>query len=195
MPPTTKSELRHRLLARRDALDPETIAHCSARIHRRLFALDVFRRARAVAFFVATRSEVRTLPMIQEALASGRRVVVPRTILEDRSLRLKEIRHPDADLAPGTLGILEPAAGAPEVPVSEVDLFIVPGAVWDRRGYRIGYGGGFYDRLLVQSPDTPRVGLAFELQVVNRLPEQAHDTPVDWLVTERRVYRFSRPGR
>jgi 5-formyltetrahydrofolate cyclo-ligase len=102
-----------------------------------------------------------------------------------------------SELVPGTFGILEPTAELRELPPrqvlpSQIDLALVPGVVFDRQGNRLGYGRGFYDRLLRQLPrEVLRVGLAFECQVVEELPVEPHDERMDWLVTEAGVRRFA----
>ncbi len=187
-----KKELRKKILALRDTLSLEERGKNSKSIHSRLFFLPEFVTARTLAFYVSFKSEVLTGTMIREALSLGKAVVVPITDLANRRLKLSRIVDYTADLAPGTWGILEPK---PEcirpVALEEIDLVIVPGAVFDQKGYRIGYGGGFYDSLLKSVQERrPSVALAFELQMVEEVPvESGHDEPVDIIITEERVIR------
>ena len=101
-----------------------------------------------------------------------------------------EVGDLEDDLAPGAHDIREPQAHCPVVPLEEIDVIIVPAAVWGEDGYRVGYGGGYYDRFLAQAPQTTRVGLGLELQVVPSVPHGPQDLPVEVLVTDERVRRF-----
>ncbi len=178
-----KKKIRKELLAQRDGLPPEQRSSKSRKIEERLFALPEFRAARVVMFFASFRSEVETLPMIRRALAEGKRVVLPK--VAGRDLALFEIRDVDRDVQTGTWGIPEPVQGA-SVAVQDIDFLIVPGAVFDERGNRLGYGAGYYDRIL-SNYGGPTTALAFEIQVVSKVPVAAHDVPVQKIVTERRV--------
>jgi 5-formyltetrahydrofolate cyclo-ligase len=89
------------------------------------------------------------------------------------------------------MGIPEPDETCPPVPLEEVDCIIVPAVAWDEKGCRVGYGGGFYDRLLAMAGQTPKIGIGFECQVIKEVPRAEHDLPVDLLVTENRILRFN----
>ncbi len=187
-----KKELRKKILALRDTLPLEERGKKSKSIHSRLFSLSEFVTTRTLAFYVSFKSEVLTGTMIREALSLGKAVVVPITDLANRRLKLSRIVDYTADLAPGTWGVLEPKPDCIRlVSLKEVDLIITPGAAFDQKGYRIGYGGGFYDRLLKSVQERrPSVALAFELQMVEDVPvERDHDMPVDIIITEERVIR------
>jgi 5-formyltetrahydrofolate cyclo-ligase len=187
-----KKELRKKILALRDSLPSEERQQKSRSIHSRLFSLPEFIAARTVAFFVSFKSEVITETMIKESLSLGKAVVVPVTDLAGKRLQFSLVLDYETDLAPGTWGILEPRPDRLQpVPLEEVDLIIAPGAAFDVRGNRIGYGGGFYDWLLRSSGNRiPSVSLAFEVQIVEEVPvDPAHDEPVDLIVTEERIIR------
>ena len=134
-------------------------------------------------FFAAFRSEVETGPMIRRALKSGKRVILPK--VQGSELALFEITDFDKDVAPGAWDIPEPNEGRP-VQLDEIDIIIVPGAAFDARGNRLGYGAGFYDQLLPAFKKTA-VALAYELQIVPSVPADPHDVPVAKVVTEKRV--------
>jgi 5-formyltetrahydrofolate cyclo-ligase len=155
----------------------------SARIEDRLFTLPEFRTASVVMFFASFQSEVETHDMIRRAIREGKRVVLPK--VRGKELEIVEIGDYDADVRPGAWGIPEPDTGAP-VALKDIGLIIVPGAAFDERGNRIGYGAGFYDRLL-PAYDGPTVALSFDAQIVPAVPADPHDVPVKRIVTETRT--------
>lgn len=183
-----KDSLRQQVLDARFRLSAGERKAKSRQIEERLFALPEFRAARSILFYASFRSEVETWDMIRRALAEGKRVILPR--VRGKQLALFEIRNFDEDVKPGTWDIPEPVSGRPAA-VQEADLVIVPGSVFDERGNRMGYGGGFYDRLL-PAFSGPTVALAFELQIVDSVPVGPHDVPVRKIVTERRVITTQR---
>ncbi len=186
-----KAALRREILARRDALQPSARARLSAAALERTRVLDAFRRARTILGYASFGSEVHTRPFLQQVLASGRTLVLPRVDREARLLVLHEVRGLDTELRPGTWGIPEPApARCRLVAPAEIDFVLVPGLVFDPDGGRIGYGAGYYDRLLGSWPEPlpPLVAAAFELQVVPAVPVLATDRRVDLVVTESRTY-------
>ena len=185
-----KSDLRRAVIARRDDLSSHKIRRLSAAASSHLFGLPELNSAGTVMFFVSFGSEVDTLPMIRRALAGGKRVAAPAADPSTRQLIPREVRDTAADLAPGAHNIREPKKRCRPVGLDEIDLVIVPAAVWSEDGYRIGYGGGYYDRFLARVPHARRVGLGLETQVVGRVPHGPHDLPVYVLVTEAGVRRF-----
>lgn len=192
-PQPAKAELRAAMLARRNALSPEEIREGSAAIARRVTALPLFAAAGTLCSFMAFGSEVHTAEIIHTALDEGKRVALPRTLMDEHRLVLHRIDNLER-LRPGPYGILEPAPDAPVVDPAEVELFIVPGAVFDPAGNRIGYGAGFYDRLLAAS-DGGRMAVAFAFQVVPRVPAGEHDRPMNLIVTEQGVIDCARGWR
>jgi 5-formyltetrahydrofolate cyclo-ligase len=189
-----KKAVRQRIMEARNT-EPDKDGK-SRRICERVFALPEFAAARVVQFYIDVRSEVRTRSFIPRALELGKRVVVPYCV--DEHLELFPLEHPD-ELALGAFKILEPRAELRTLPhkrfdVKQVDLMMVPGVVFDRRGGRMGHGWGFYDRLLEGArPDTHLVALAFECQIVDEVPMEGHDIPVHKVVTEDGVYEVRRP--
>lgn len=184
-----KKQLREEVLSRRGAVSTANRVIRSADILQRLFELEVMRSASWVHFYVSYGNEVETTGMVAHALKHGKRVSVPMMDADSNRLILSELKDPVRDLAPNAHGIPEPKAEAfRPVGIDEMELMVVPGIVFDEKGYRIGQGGGYYDRLLDEiSGRIPIVGLAFELQIRPVVPVEAHDIPVNWIVTEKRV--------
>jgi len=189
-----KTALRRRVLAERAALPPAAAAAKSAAACAALLGLPEWRAAGCVLLFSSLPGEVATGELVDAALRQGKRVALPRIVTPPTGRRYLELRAlpaaPDgpgaaAALVPGTWGILEPPAEAPLVPPAAVDLAVVPGVAFDRRGARLGYGGGFYDRLLPQlRPGVPAFGLAFGLQVVAAVPVGPNDVTLAGIITE-----------
>lgn len=154
-----------------------------------------FRAADCLLLFIQVRGEVRTEPMIREALALGKRVGLPVTHVQDRRLEFREVGNLDRDVHEGgAMNIPQPGEHCHPIPPAAVDLVVVPGLGFDLRGYRVGYGGGFYDRFLPTVPRACKAALCFELQLVDAIPDLPGDMPVDWMITDRRVIRCERPG-
>lgn len=179
-----KRELRRAVLERRDALSPEERASKSVRIAERATSLPEVRRAVTPMAFWSFGSEVETAPLIDRLHAAGKRVVLPRIEAGD----LVAVVHGPGDPVTATsFGVMEPQ-GADLVSPEDVDVVIAPGVAFDRRGARVGYGGGFYDRFVRRTrPDAPIVAIAFAIQVVEEVPEGAGDRRVDAIITEDEV--------
>lgn len=185
-----KAGLRQQALARRRAQPQKD--ELSGRILARLCERTEYAQARTVMFYVDMRSEVRTRPFLPHALASGRRIVVP--FCADNELGLFHLESLD-ELGLGTFQILEPrpelrASPAKTVSAADLDLVVVPGVAFDRRGGRLGYGRGYYDRLLrCVRTDTRLIALAFECQLFPAVPTiPDRDVCMDVVITEQAVY-------
>ncbi len=188
-----KKKFRTEALERRDRLPLTERQARSAKIFERLRALAAYEAARTVAVFVSCRSEVDTRPVVEDLLKRGRRAAVPR-VTGKGEMEFHRITDPSLDLEDGAFGLREPRPALERVPPGDIDLLIAPGAAFDPRGFRVGYGGGFFDRYLRRlRPDCPVVSLAFEIQIVDRVPAEPFDEPVGLIVTEDRVLRAA-PG-
>ena len=155
-------------------------------ILERLCENAAFKRAGAVCFYVPLPVEVDTRLMIERSLEVGKRVLVPLVDLENKELKLKEIRDLVKDLAPGTLGILEPVVATKEAELRDVECLLLPALAFDPKGRRLGRGGGYYDRLLAKLPaKVTKIGLAFSFQVLPQIPLEDHDRTVDLVLTEK----------
>lgn len=154
-------------------------------IKRRLFDEEEFKKAGLVMFYVSLKDEVNTLDMIDEALKAGKRVCVPVILKEEKRLIAGEIKDRKKDLERQHFGIYQPKTGSvKEVPLEDIDLVVVPGIAFDKFNVRLGRGHGYYDRLLCSLPNkTSTIGLAFDFQVVKKLPKDPHDIPVSKTIT------------
>jgi 5-formyltetrahydrofolate cyclo-ligase len=175
------------VLAERDALPEAVRIAASAAISARILERADFRAARAVLLTLPFGSEWDTVAVVRAALAAGSIVAVPRVDKASRMLELHAIADPERDVVGGYRGIPEPLPACPLVSRETIDFVLVPGVAFDRTGRRMGYGGGYYDRLLpLLSPRVARVAGAFDVQLVDRVPAAPHDIAVDAIVTESR---------
>jgi 5-formyltetrahydrofolate cyclo-ligase len=179
-----KEQIRQAALDARRALTDEYRKEASATIFSRLRIFPPCGQAQGIGLYVGREDEVDTVPVIEWAAGRSKKVAVPR--VEGEGLSFCSIDTID-DLAPGAFGILEPVNGRPLMAVTELDLIIVPGVAFDNRGGRIGYGKGFYDRNLVGYTGIT-VGLAFEAQMVEAVPQDDFDIPVDVVITESAIH-------
>lgn len=176
-------------IERRNALSPDERARLSLAVCDRAWTLPELSEAEVLLLFASFDSELDTAPLIDWALSRGRVVAVPR-ILGPRTMTAVRIADPRRDLVDGKWRIPEPRHELPEVEPADIDTVVVPGVCFTEEGERCGYGGGFYDSYLPKlRRDASRVALAFELQLVDELPSEPHDLPVDVVVTEHRVLR------
>jgi len=185
-----KAAMRRTVLGRRDAMDAGGRAALSRAIALDIVALGAYRRSRIVMAYVSFGSEFQTGDVIRHALEAGKTLVLPRINRATRALEMYEVREPARDLEPGGWGISEPRSDrCPRVELDIVDIVLVPGLAFDARGRRLGYGGGYYDRLLGGLTARPSlVAGAFEAQMVGAVPIGAHDVLMDIVVTEGGCY-------
>ncbi|MFO7813261.1 MAG: 5-formyltetrahydrofolate cyclo-ligase [Pelovirga sp.] len=176
-----KRAIRAYMLKRRNALLPEQVDQLSRLAQQRLVATDLFCSVQSLALYSPIHNETATDDIFVTARHLGKQVYYPR--VAKQGLSMVEINSPE-QLEPGAFGVLEPAAGlsgSRQVP----DLILIPGVAFDRRGHRLGYGRGFYDRYLAQCSDQVlRVGFSYSFQLCDALPVGAHDQSLDVLVTD-----------
>jgi 5-formyltetrahydrofolate cyclo-ligase len=184
--PARKAELRREMTARRDALPEDERRRLAQALVGRIVALPRYAAARSVLATMAIGSEWNTRLFIDRARADGKAIVLPRITPPPRHLELHEVRDLEHDLRPGIWDIPEPdPARCPRVAMVDVDFALVPALVIGEDGYRIGYGAGYFDRLLVgRSPATYCVTALPSMFVVDSVPHEAHDQALDLIVDE-----------
>ena len=189
-PELSKEYLRQSARAAVDALGFQKMLLLSEAIERKLENLKEFRDSNVIATYVARADEVQTRQIIHDALARGKKVLVPLTLPKENRLLFSELRGM-SELASGHFGILEPRPDfVRPIPLVEADVILVPVVAWDERGYRIGHGRGYFDMALAPLRGNLTIGLAFEAQRVDRVPEERHDIPLGMVVTESRILRL-----
>ena len=177
-----KNQLKESVLEKRNSLTNEEILENSNKIESRLFCLEVYRKAKVIMFFASFNNEVFTHEMIKKSLKS-KTVIVPKVLHHE----IEPSLIIDFDnLISGKFGIPEPIE-LMKIAYKNIDLVLVPGIVFEKEGNRIGYGFGYYDKFLRKVPKAVKIGLAFDFQIVDKIPNEKHDVPVDFIVTEKRV--------
>lgn len=184
-----KQTLRKEKLKWRSSLSDTEAGAKSGRIAGAVRTLPEYHSAKTILFYVSAKpNEVDTHALIREALSVGVRVLVPVTDFDRNELIVSEIKDME-ELEPARFGLLEPRAESVRpVDRREADVIIVPGVAFDRERRRIGFGGGYYDKLLAGC-DAVSIALSYEGQMVERVPTDSKDMTVDIIVTESRIYR------
>jgi len=176
-----KSLLRKRFCQIRNSLSPKELSSLSARIKQNLFDSEEFKSANSILFYASFRSEVETLPVIEETLGK-KRCFLPKVSADE--LKVFEIQS-FSELKSGYYGILEPITEV-EAKLSQIELIIIPGLAFSKDGGRLGYGRGFYDRLLAKTSSL-KVSLCFSCQLTDEIPINQRDQRVDRIITENGV--------
>jgi 5-formyltetrahydrofolate cyclo-ligase len=182
-----KSDIRKKLLALREQLSPDTHATNSAAITERLLQLPEYRQAGVVLGYMNFGAEFASELWIQRALAEGKRLALPRVNHHTNQLDLYWVDDPDNQLELGLWEIREPVVERCKrlATLNEVEFALLPGVAFTRNGARLGYGGGFYDKLLAHMTHRPTlVAAAFALQIVEQIPQETTDVKVEWIITE-----------
>lgn len=189
-----KHTIRKYLLWKRDTIDPVLKKSKESAIERSLFELQEFKNAKKILFYASFRSEVNTISYIQDVINLDKKLILP--VVDARHKRLDLYYVNDvSELVPGYKEIPEPGILTDrEVSLGDIDLVIIPGTGFDTKGFRLGYGGGYYDRLLsyeskilAKVEHIPTVALAFEEQIGEKIPSESHDIKVDIIITDERV--------
>lgn len=188
-----KQSVRQRIIADRRQLTVDERASWSHDISERIASLDAYRKAGTVLAYMSFGAEYSTEEWVQQALREDKRVLLPKVNLATKELDIYRVRNLQHDLAPGQWNIREPMIeSCPRMDsLQEVDFILLPGVAFGRDGARLGYGGGYYDKLLARIASMNRgypypvlVAGAFAMQLIEGIPQEATDYKVEWLVTE-----------
>lgn len=170
-----KSALRSQIRDKKRQMSENQISSASERLGKLLLASELYKQAKTIYGYLPYNQEVRTVPMLQQALLDGKRVAVPKVYGDE----MRFIYLSDFSLvSKGYAGIPEPIADAP-VADDPTALVLMPGLAFDPMGHRIGYGGGFYDRFLAKEPNHPTLALCYAFQMLPKLETESFDIPVD----------------
>ena len=173
-----KKELRRSIREQKRAMTEEEIVSRSEKLAQLFYANDAYKNAKTIYGYMPYNQEVRTVPMLEQALKDGKRVAVPKCYGDE----MKFIYLDDlAKVEKGYANIPEPIADGP-VADDTTALVLMPGLAFDPQGHRIGYGGGFYDKFLAAEPNHPTLALCYEFQMLPSLETEEHDIPVDYVL-------------
>ena len=182
-----KKVIREEILAKRKKLGKETRDIYSKEILEKILSSSYYKNAKTIMTFVSFSDEVNTHEFMKRAIADGKRIVVPITFPENHQLKPSQLKAFN-ELEPGFYNILTPKEEFIRfIDPQEIDLVITPGVAFRRDGYRVGYGGGYYDRFLSKIPNTPTIAICFDMQIVDDLPTDHYDIPVDYIYTEKNI--------
>ena len=171
-----KKEIRAYIREKKRAMTERQIVSASARLGEQFRACELYKNAKTIYGYLPYNQEVRTVPMLEQAIRDGKAVAVPKCYGEE--MRFLYINDFVNEVAPGYANIPEPIADEP-VADDKTALVLMPGLAFDPHGHRIGYGGGFYDRFLSAEPDHPTLALCYGFQMVEHLQTEEFDIPVD----------------
>lgn len=170
-----KKELRRTIRERKRAMTEEEIVSRSKKLGELFAQSEAYKAAKTIYGYLPYNQEVRTVPMLEQAVRDGKRVAVPKVYGDEmKFLYLDDL----SQVAKGYAGIPEPIADEP-VADDDTALVLMPGLAFDPSGHRIGYGGGFYDKFLAAEPNHPTLALCYEFQMLPELHTEEHDIPVD----------------
>jgi len=187
-----KHFLRKRLLNKRNLLSKRSILEKSNRIADKLIKFDKYQQSEKIMLYIATKTEVQTQRIIESAQKDNKNIYIPLIIKEQHDLIPSLVIDFEKEIALGNLGIYQPKEDFHRFfPPSTLDLVIVPGIAFTQQGHRLGRGGGYYDRFLKKlSRQAYSVGLAFEMQIIEEIPLEESDMPVDFIITEKRIIKL-----
>jgi len=189
-PDLIKSEIRRKILSQRNSIYINTIVMNSKSINNNIIAIEEYRRSKSLGIYYPIGSEVQTFDLIRYSLNDNKTVCLPK-IIDSTTIeffKIIENSFEKISFQKGKYGIFEPSISTETI--DKIDMLIIPGIAFDLKGNRIGYGKGYYDRFLSSRKANYKIGLAYEIQVLNNIPNNELDVPVDIIVTEKRIIRI-----
>lgn len=185
-----KNDIRQNIKLTRESLSDRFVWENSKMIADKFFSLNAIEKAKVILAYYSTNNEVSTHELIERLMSMNKKVALPICIADRTELAISIISS-ISELKPGRFGIMEPHPDKLSlVQPEEIDIVLVPGIAFDRRGNRIGYGKGYYDRFLhAFKPSQLKIGLCFDFQLFDELPSDSNDVPVDCIISESYLIR------
>lgn len=179
-----KAQIRAALIKERADLAPDFVSRQSNEIYTQLLNFEVFKQASTLFVYMDFKNEVHTRKIIEEALTQGKQVILPKMDIKTQRFKIFSITTL-ADLEKNHFGIFEPGISASPWPIeSPIDLVLTPGVAFDRAGNRLGFGKAYYDLFFATLSYTPiKIGLAYEFQVLLKIPHEKHDVKIHYIIT------------
>lgn len=181
-----KDELRLIMREKRRALTDAEVTEMSCQIKEKLFSLKCVKEAKNVCIFLSAFKEPDTMPIAEKLWKQKCRIIAPVSDTETNTLSLSYIDNIQS-LHKGTYGILEPSIFKNAVK-DNIDIILVPGLAFDREGGRMGFGKGYYDRLL-ENIRAVKIGLCYDFQLFSSIPKDKHDVPMNYIITEKEIIK------
>ncbi len=183
-----KKTTRKIILDKRDSLPARYRKKISKIITGKFLGTAYYINSNNILIYYPFGSEVDVTPIIKEALKNKKNIILPR--IDNRRLKLFYVNNPEEQLEKGTYGIMEPTTAlCRPAKISDIDLVVVPGVGFDKNLNRLGYGGGYYDKLLLRIPEgVKKIALCFDIQIVNKIPVSKNDVGVDLLITDTKTH-------
>lgn len=182
---TNKKELRSKILTIRNNLDKDIKQKYDKIIFKKLRERSEYINSKNIFIYLGYGSEIDTISLVKDMFLDGKNVCIPKTNIEDRTMEAVIIRDLD-NLEEDKYGILEPKSNYDVIDKQDIDLVVMPGVAFDNDGGRLGYGGGYYDKFLMDcSEDKYKIALAYDFQVIESVPKEEHDILVNCIITEK----------
>lgn len=184
-----KKEFRKKVISLRKEKDNDFIKKNSDIITDKLLQMECVKNAHTIMLYLDFNNEVSTNSLISKLIYQGKIVASPITLKEERKLIPTQIKDLENGIQVGAYNIREPKSDCSStIDIKDLDIVIVPAVAYDKDCYRLGYGGGFYDRFLENlREDAVAIGIAFDLQIFDEIPKESHDAQLDYIVTESRI--------
>lgn len=184
-----KKEFRKNVINNRKKQSSEFISKNSSKITDKLLSMDCIKNSKTIMLYLDFNNEVQTTELINKLICLNKVVATPITIIDKRELDPRQITDLKNGIKIGTYGIREPKEEcSPRINLEDIDVIVVPAVAYDKNCYRLGYGGGFYDRFLQKlRNDCITIGIAFDLQIFDSIPKESHDAQLDFIITESRI--------
>ncbi|MCB2293721.1 5-formyltetrahydrofolate cyclo-ligase [Clostridium algoriphilum] len=184
-----KDTLRKNMLQQRKSMNVQDVNTFSAQIISIIMKLPQFENSRNIMLYLSFNKEVDTYPLATWCLTHGKNVIAPYCIQTTKQIIPYKINNITSDLTKSTFGVMEPKHNLLEkINIEDIDLIIVPGVVFDKACNRIGFGAGYYDRFLSKKlKSTPTIGIAYDYQIIDKVPTDEYDIPLDFIITENRT--------
>lgn len=185
-----KSDIRKTILDKRNSISPLDIVNNSRIISNSVISTKEYQSSFSVGIYYSIGSEVKTFDIIKHSLENKKEIALPRVIdsTKIQFFKIMEDKFEKIKFTKGKYGIFENSMST--TIIDKIDLLIIPGIAFDLKGYRIGYGKGYYDRFLSLGKSKCIMGLSYESQIINGIPNNEHDIPVDIIITEKRIIRI-----
>jgi len=183
-----KAGIREEISRKRRYLTIKEKKELDKTIIEKLLKLPEWKKAKNIFIYIAHKYEIQTIELIEQNLKE-KNIIIPKTHLRFHALSLHKIKSED-DIINGRYNLIEPKPATQMIDPEKVDLAVIPGMVFDLNGYRIGYGKGYYDKLN-KHLKCKKISLAYSFQIIDNIPAEKHDQPIDILITEKQIHRIS----